>query len=716
MRILVVLLAVAVAAHVRHKNHRNHSLRAACLAAHGQALAAANRAFAELVTAKKYLRYSHHAKWRADYADLENALRTTYRAVANGIPEAALFLKQCKSDRADIDARNKIFVEEAIPSLPPLLQELRIPFNDDQLRAIVTEADNTLLVAGAGTGKTTTIEGKVAYLTRVLNVPPEDILMLSFTKKATGELIERVAEISPGLEIRTFHGFGLSVIGEALGRRPSIAFENDGDLEKFVGQTFTRLLADSEYARLTRDYFAYFLTPEAASEFETLDEYYAHLRLNAPLTARGESARSGPQVPADPKAVSQFVRFVANFITLFKSGHASLDHLWETAVANDNPREAAFLKLFKPIYLEYERNLQDSGRIDFNDMLGRAAELIANGAYKKRFSHVIVDEYQDVSVSKYMLIKAIRRQNPDCLIYCVGDDWQSIYRFAGSDVSLMSEFEQHFGPSVVLKLEVSNRFSNDLAKLTNDFVQRNPSQIKKTVRSGRSLPKEPLQVLYGAKSIGFQNESILAALDAEAERVSGIVGKPVTFKVFLLGRYGLEKCEHVNRDLLLAWQRRFPRLAIEFMTMHSSKGLTADFAILQDVNRGTVGIPCEIVDDPLLHLVLKKPEPFPFAEERRVMYVGLTRAKHKVWVLTSSSNPSPFIRELAGPREARTGPRCPRCGGRLAIRKGKFGTFISCSNFPRCAYKTDGVRLPSPAAEPRSEVRVPDMLFAYAKR
>lgn len=105
--------------------------------------------------------------------------------------------------------------------------------------------------------------------------------------------------------------------------------------------------------------------------------------------------------------------------------------------------------------------------IDFHDMLIKAADFINEGRYKTNFKYIIIDEFQDFSASKSLLVKALCEQNPDAKLFCVGDDWQSIFRFAGSDISLMTDFEEAYGFTRKNQLVITNRFNNRIAVVSN---------------------------------------------------------------------------------------------------------------------------------------------------------------------------------------------------------------------------------------------------------
>lgn len=164
--------------------------------------------------------------------------------------------------------------------------------------------------------------------------------------------------------------------------------------------------------------------------------------------------------------------------------------------------------------------------------------------------------------------------------------------------------------------------------------------------------------------------------------------------------------------MLEAWQTRFKlSLDLSFRTIHSSKGLQADHVIILGLSAGRYAFPSEISDDPLLQLVLPTPELFANAEERRLFYVAMTRARHRVLLLGSSYSPSAFLTEVVEEtgsqrilRFEQVNPEdeaasngkpmeaCPSCGkGVLRVRRGQFGEFLGCSNYPGCRYTRNAV-------------------------
>ncbi|MCK4702404.1 UvrD-helicase domain-containing protein, partial [Candidatus Bathyarchaeota archaeon] len=242
-----------------------------------------------------------------------------------------------------------------------------------------------------------------------------------------------------------------------------------------------------------------------------------------------------------------------------------------------------------------------------------------------------VDEFQDISRSRYRLIKALLDQSQEHKLFCVGDDWQSIYRFTGSDVSIMTSFEELFQPSEITYLPDTFRFSTQILDVSSRFIMKNRAQMPKELVAAEA--GDTLQVcLVACNDI---NEALVDCLDTIDLMESGAAD------VFVIGRYN-----HSAPTRLKRIAEQFPRLNIRYLTAHKSKGLEADYVLVVGLNSGRYGFPCKIEDDPVLNLVLYKDEPLLYAEERRVFYVALTRARKKVCMFHDRSQPSEFVEEI----------------------------------------------------------------------
>ena len=417
----------------------------------------------------------------------------------------------------------------------------------------------------------------------------------------------------------------------------------------------------------------------------------------------------------DLKQVDDFSKLLGTFLRKFKSGGYSLnDCESKSNKMKLGKRARAFLAVFAPVFEEYQKRLK--GRIDFEDMILRAARYTETGRYVSSFRHILVDEFQDISQSRARLVKALKAQHTDVRIFAVGDDWQSIFRFAGSDIHLMRNFGREFGGSYdgehgvhrAVDLGRTFRSVDQIAFAARTFVLQNPLQIEKQIIPAGKATEPAIKIDTVSK--GEEQGKLFEALTALSVTMMPDA-KPPT--VLLLGRYRfLEPDMHVLK-------RRCPQLRLSYKTIHASKGLEADHVILLNADSGRTGFPSEIVDDLLLTMVSPDAEAFQNAEERRVMYVAMTRARHTLTILASNARPSAFVTELrknpaygivSPPGAEADAHVCGECSGRLLGVTGKDGRiWYRCEHVQHC-----GNLLPAcPACSsslPRQEDATTDVL------
>ena len=382
--------------------------------------------------------------------------------------------------------------------------------------------------------------------------------------------------------------------------------------------------------------------------------------------------------------MSNVVNIVSLIISLIKANNYNLDQMIEK---NIFLKFIPVLKLAKPVYDEYEEMLHKSGQIDFNDMIHHAADYVAHGKCTHNYKYVIVDEYQDMSEARYHLLNEMRMKS-DFKLFCVGDDWQSIYRFAGSDVSYILNFEKYWGKTVISKIETTYRFGEKLIQITGQYIMKNQAQIQKSLKSNtveRDFPLGFIEAYTDKLLIKFMTDRV-----RKLEKDS---------TVYFIGRYVSDKKMFDDSefeqlpDNAISLPKR-PDLKMEFITAHKSKGLQADYVFILNNSNDIKGFPSRIQDDPIVQLLLKNSDSYPFAEERRLYYVAMTRAKKKVWLLIPQNKTGIFANELKAAyseiikrnesQAAMTEHNsriCPLCGGKLVYRNGKYGAFYGCSNF-----------------------------------
>lgn len=181
------------------------------------------------------------------------------------------------------------------------------------------------------------------------------------------------------------------------------------------------------------------------------------LDAGVPLQERTDTELYSMVLPEGSKQEKAFIRLIATFVTLLKSSCRSLkDVLKQTDEANDRRSEFVVKNIFRPVYERYAEALRSGGQIDFTDAILQATEL-CRATHPVSYEYIIVDEFQDISVDRYNFLKALREGNPPAKLYCVGDDWQSIYRFSGSDMALFNNFAAFFGPTEINKIETTYR-------------------------------------------------------------------------------------------------------------------------------------------------------------------------------------------------------------------------------------------------------------------
>ncbi len=412
-------------------------------------------------------------------------------------------------------------------------------------------------------------------------------------------------------------------------------------------------------------------------------------KLTDDLTRLGLSLDWNPDRPvntawAKPVRHEDLARFVRTFMTHVKSNSWTAEDL-ERRLASDVPhlngsRTRLFLGLYWQIHAEWNRRLVADRAVDFEDMLLEAAHYLEAGITETHYDLVMVDEFQDVSRTRARLIQGLVAV-PGRFLLAVGDDWQSINRFAGADLSVMTAFEAWFGRGCQLALTTTFRCTQTICDVARTFVSKNPKQFNKSMQSVHHDPGVAVAVI--------RSDDIVDALSTYLSDLSATVRAHCseTVSVDVLGRYGFQQNllpKHVPSNL-----------HVTFRTAHASKGLEADFIVIPGMTTGTYGFPSQISDDPVLDVAMPAPESFPHAEERRLFYVAMTRARQGVTLITSANRMSPFVVELLdNPQVTVLGEGnvpvevCPRCRrGTMVERFSRFGPFLGCSTFPACGNK-----------------------------
>jgi DNA helicase-4 len=432
-------------------------------------------------------------------------------------------------------------------------------------------------------------------------------------------------------------------------------------------------------------------------------------------------------VSEQSRYIRRLVDLVCRFITNFKTNAYENEDFLRMSNSTNNVRTKLFLDICQGCYLEYQRYLTENDAVDFQDMINESARILREVKEMKQkldFKYIIVDEYQDISRQRFDLTKELSTVT-DAKIIAVGDDWQSIYAFSGSDISLFTNFCEKMGYGKLLKIVNTYRNAQEVIDIAGNFIQKNASQIQKALISPKRISDPVIIYTYDStrKSKEQDNRSgvmyaIAHAVEVALEQIiayNSAEGKGLDSNILLLGRFGFDG-DNLERSGLFQYITRgskirsvkYPKMDITFMTAHSSKGLGYDNVIVINGRNETYGFPSKIEDDPVLKFVIREDSSIEYAEERRLFYVAMTRTKNRVFFIAPEQNPSEFLLEIKrdyksvllrgnwNEQEYQPAFRniCPVCGYPLQFRyKNAYGLRLYiCTNEPElCSFLSNNL-------------------------
>ena len=391
------------------------------------------------------------------------------------------------------------------------------------------------------------------------------------------------------------------------------------------------------------------------------------------------------------KELDECMAFLQHFLNLHKNSNYSFLDLKKRLVNCEDRfeehRATLFLTLYQYVAGAYGAYLNERHKYDFADMINAATQAVREiPECAHSYRYILVDEVQDLSPNRQILIRAILDKNPGCRLFAVGDDWQSIYRFTGSDPSLISNFARVFGGCTRKSyIETTHRFGKTTAKVSSKFMRKNPFQTNKKVHSV-AKNDTPIKIILSSQSgdDSVALERIISSLICEygerclREKKLQIISR-YNHDVSRIQSEAFVKLPNSDGTFRVIWH---DWLEFEYCSMHKSKGITRDIVIVLNMNSTPFGMPATRENDPLIDALLAPEEKYPFAEERRLFYVAITRAREQTFLVAERRRPSPFLFEIDPELDDLYRKLCPKCQcGELIRKNTPRGAFETCSNW-----------------------------------
>lgn len=434
----------------------------------------------------------------------------------------------------------------------------------DEYQSYVIKNDNNMLVlAGAGTGKTFCIVKKIEYLKEYYGATNDDFLIISFTNESVNDLKKKINIDN----IYTFHKLALHILNGKY-----------------------KLCDESLLSYIINEYFYSYIT---SKEKHKLLFYYFTINYQQFLKSNN---------------YTDLKNIIFIYIKLIKANNLDINYIINSLTKE---KDKFLIGIILKIYTLYEIEKESQNKIDLDDLIIKASQFKIRYSYK----YIFIDEFQDTSQIRFNLIYNIY-QNSNSHIYLFGDDFQSIYRFTGCNLNIMLDIKKYIKDIEIVRLRKTFRNSQELINIANQFITKNPKQLRKDMISDKSVDSPIKIIKYNDPRKDFRN--LAEKLDMN--------------NVLILGRN--------NNDL-----HKYTKENYRYLTIHKSKGLECKNIILINVENKNNSLPSKIKNYYLIEKINYFKE-IKYAEERRLFYVALTRTKENVYILTPRNNESIFVREL----------------------------------------------------------------------
>lgn len=332
--------------------------------------------------------------------------------------------------------------------------------------------------------------------------------------------------------------------------------------------------------------------------------------------------------------VKDFIQQVIRVTDMIKVENISIDTVLQNARKDQHERIRNFYELAIPIVKGFIDYCTNKSYLDFNDLISKSTSLFLNHddviqKYRNKFEYILVDEFQDVNNLQVGLIKLLLTNKTQ--LFCVGDDWQSIYGFRGSNVNYIVEFEKHFDNAEIIKLNLNYRSTQNIVGASNEVIKHNKFKVDKDVQASK---------ISEHKIVVFSGNNLEENIQFCSEKVNELLK------------------DGINNDEILFLYRRNKMFSpyfnffkgegtrVQGKTIHASKGLEAKVVFIIGLTEGNGGFPDIWLEDRIFQIIKKANHDVLMEEERRLFYVAITRAKDKLFLITEKGNESSFLKEI----------------------------------------------------------------------
>ncbi len=460
----------------------------------------------------------------------------------------------------------------------------------DQEKASDCLKNHSLIIAGAGCGKTTTLLKKIEKIISS-GVNEKEILAISFTNETVNNLKEKCKY---NIKISTFHKLALEYIKE------------DYDIaDEYIIYDVIRKFLKNIPDKLKK--YLYYRFSDKTSKYS--DKRYEKTLLSDSSTSLSNTLK--------------------NICKIIKTNNVEIKNLQSKKFSKT---EKILIYCATKILNIYQINLEENNLLDFDDIIIKATHIIKNTRIYPQYKHILVDEYQDISFIREKFLEALANKN-NAILTVVGDDWQSIYRFSGSNISLFLDFEKRYKNAKKYFIQNTYRCPQKIINISTKFILKNKMQIKKTIISNNNN-----KGIY--KKIYTMNNSkcLYKILTKIPENKEVLI---LSRNNYDINNYTSKRINYVNNKFIIDG---ITKENIRFMTIHSAKGLEADVVIIINLTSGNNGLPSSKVLK-IEEKLIDCNESIRHAEERRLFYVALTRTKSDLYMIINKKNSSIFVNE-----------------------------------------------------------------------